>query len=516
MAGAMFIQYKLNPAPPDPIQAKVFMILPLVMSVTFAFFPAGLVLYWVTNTVLSIAQQWNINRRHDRRGATGIAAGRRAAWHRARLRPQGARRMRRPSARRAAAAARRATTLRSATPPASRSTSGSRCSFPRRKSYTGEHVLELHGHGGPVVVEAAARRARRARRAARAPGEFTQRAFLNDKIDLAQAEAVADLIDAGSARGGARRDALAAGRVLGDGAGLVEAVTDLRAWVEAAIDFPEEEIDFLADRELAARLGERARAFRRDREERAPGPLLRDGMTVVIAGRPNAGKSSLLNRLAGYDAAIVTPVPAPRATWCASASTSTACRCTCSTPRACARTPPTRSRRRACAARTAEMARADRVLFVIDAGDPPPMRARSPMSACRAADRGAAHRGAQQDRLATGIPLSDIGEPARSARRISARTGAGLDLLRSHLRDCMGYQVRRRRALSAPRAAPRCAARARGACRGGASAAAQSGMPASWWPRSCADAQKQLGEITGEVTSEELLGRIFGSFCIGK
>src|ERR1700751_4043492 len=181
--------------------------------------------------------------------------------------------------------------------------------FPAPHSYTGEHVLELHGHGGPLVMEALIGRALElgARRAQ--PGEFTQRAFLNDKLDLAQAEAIADLIDAGS-----RAAVRAAMRsLLGEFSamvrGLAEALIELRSYVEAAIDFPEEEIDFLADREL----GERFRAIREHfagvLESARQGRLLRDGLTVVIAGPPNAGKSSLLNRLAGYDAAIVTPIP---------------------------------------------------------------------------------------------------------------------------------------------------------------------------------------------------------------
>jgi tRNA modification GTPase len=159
--------------------------------------------------------------------------------------------------------------------------------FPGPHSYTGEHVLELQGHGGPVVVERLVERvielgARRAR-----PGEFTERAFLNDKIDLAQAEAVADLIDAGS-----REAARAAMRSLqGEFSnmvqGLTDALIDLRTYVEAAIDFPEEEVDFLADTELQDRLAIVRGHFDAVATAAGQGRLLRDGLTVVLAGRPN-------------------------------------------------------------------------------------------------------------------------------------------------------------------------------------------------------------------------------------
>ena len=384
--------------------------------------------------------------------------------------------------------------------------------FPAPHSYTGEHVLELHGHGGPLVMEALVGRALElgARRAQ--PGEFTQRAFLNDKLDLAQAEAIADLIDAGS-----REAARAAMRSLqGEFSamvrGLTEAVIELRTYVEAAIDFPEEEIDFLADRELGDRFRGVREHFQGVLESARLGRLLREGMTVVIAGRPNAGKSSLLNRLAGYDAAIVTPIPG---------TTRDVLRerihldgmplhvlDTAGLHQA-GNIVEEEGIRRA----QAEMQRADRVLFVIDAAADP---------------EGSALR-EERSRLPADVPLTlvfnkcDIAgaQPAAASADgpprllISALTGAGLPQLRAHLKGCMGYEsvdggsisARRRHLESLSRAHTHTeeAERLLTERRAGELVAEELRL-----------AQQALNEITGEFTSEDLLGRIFASFCIGK
>ncbi|HAS87615.1 MAG TPA: tRNA uridine-5-carboxymethylaminomethyl(34) synthesis GTPase MnmE, partial [Candidatus Competibacteraceae bacterium] len=181
--------------------------------------------------------------------------------------------------------------------------------FPAPHSFTGEDVVEFQGHGGPVVLDLLLARvfelgARPAR-----PGEFSERAFLNDKLDLAQAEAIADLIASDTAA--AARAALRSlqGEFSQRVKGLVESLVSLRMYVEAAIDFPEEEIDFLADAVIVTRLADCREQLGILQAAAGQGRLLRDGMTVVIAGRPNAGKSSLLNDLAGRETAIVTAVP---------------------------------------------------------------------------------------------------------------------------------------------------------------------------------------------------------------
>lgn len=387
--------------------------------------------------------------------------------------------------------------------------------FPGPKSYTGEHVLELHGHGGPVVLEAVVQRALELGARHARPGEFTERAFLNDKIDLAQAEAVADLIDAGSQAAARAAMRSLQGEFSAMVGGLTEAVIELRTYVEAAIDFPEEEVDFLGDAELAERL-ETVRGHLDAVEQAArQGRVLRDGMTVVIAGPPNAGKSSLLNRLAGYDAAIVTPI---------AGTTRDVLRerididgmplhvlDTAGLRTATDDVVEQEGIRRA----REEMRRADRVLFVVDAAADPGARA-------YAEARATLPEGVpvtlvlNKCDLATGVPMADtvtLAGPQWLA--ISAQTGEGLDLLREHLKRVMGYQVagegtvtaraRHLEALALARRHVDTAARLLTERRAGELMAEE-----------LRSAQRALEAITGAFTSEDLLGRIFGSFCVGK
>lgn len=384
--------------------------------------------------------------------------------------------------------------------------------FPAPHSYTGEHVLELHGHGGTVVLEALVSRAVElgARRAQ--PGEFTQRAFLNDKLDLAQAEAIADLIDAGSRA--ALRAAMRSlqGEFSAMVRGLTEAVIELRSYVEAAIDFPEEEIDFLADRELSERfLGLHAH-FDAVLASARQGKLLREGMTVVIAGRPNAGKSSLMNRLAGYDAAIVTPL---------AGTTRDVLRERIhldGMPLHVLDTAGLRDggdvieeegMRRA----QAEMQRADRVLFVIDAADDPAAHAFAEQRARLPADVPVTLVFNKCD-LAVGLPLADtVSGPPRLM--LSALTGDGLPQLRTHLKQVMGFQSVDSGTVSARRRHLEALTRAR-QYTDAAQRLLTERRAGELVAEELRGAQQALAEVTGEFTSDDLLARIFAGFCIGK
>lgn len=382
--------------------------------------------------------------------------------------------------------------------------------FPAPASFTGEDVLELHGHGGPVVLDMLLARAIELGARLAQPGEFSRRAFLNDKLDLAQAEAVADLIDSGSAE--AARAALRSlqGEFSMAVHSLTDAVTETRMHVEAAIDFPEEEIDFLADTTLRTRIEGAIDLCAQISATARQGALLREGMTVVIAGRPNAGKSSLLNRLAGYDAAIVTDVPG---------TTRDVLRERIhidGMPLHVADTAGLREEadvvesegiRRA----RQEMTRADRILYVIDATR-------------QLDDSGIGAEIASLPQIPATVVINKIDVAHATSRYeqsqppriyLSAITGEGIDLLREHLKECMGFQGADAGTVSARRRHLDALARADLHLHE-AKRQLTERRAGELMAEELRQAQQCLAEITGEFSSDDLLGRIFSSFCIGK
>jgi tRNA modification GTPase len=343
------------------------------------------------------------------------------------------------------------------------------------------------------------------------PGEFTLRAFLHGRLDLPQAEAVADLIDAGS-----REAARAAMRSLqGEFSTMVQvltaAVIDLRVHVEAAIDFPEEEIDFLADQALLERLATVRQHFAAVTRSAGQGRLLRDGMTVVLAGAPNAGKSSLLNRLAGHDAAIVTPVPGTTRDVLRERIhidgmplhiLDTAGLRTAQDP------VEAEGIRRA----QSEMARADRVLFIIDgAGDPTAQTYRELVGTLPAEVPVTLvyNKSDIMDACAVAPP------PGVPRLDVSALTGQGLDVLRAHLKSSMGYHSLDGGSVSARQRHLEALARAAASVEEAARVLTEN-RAGELVAQELRGAQRALDEIGGEFTDEDLLGRIFSSFCIGK
>jgi len=388
--------------------------------------------------------------------------------------------------------------------------------FPGPNSFTGEDVLELQGHGGPVILDMLLKRivSLPGVRIAR-PGEFSERAFLNDKLDLAQAEAIADLIDASSEQ--AARSALNSlqGAFSLRVNNLVEALTHLRIYVEAAIDFPDEEIDFLSDGKIEAQLNQVIGDLDEVRNEARQGSLLREGMKVVIAGRPNAGKSSLLNALAGREAAIVTDI---------AGTTRDVLREHIQIDGMPLHVIDTAGLREASdeverigiERAWKEIEQADRVLFMVDgtttgATEPaeiwPDFIARLPKSLPITVVRNKA------DVTGELQGLTEVN--GHSLIRLSARTGDGIDVLRNHLKESMGFSgnmeggfLARRRHLQALELASTHLLQGRDQLLG-----ARAGELLAEELRV---AQQALSEITGEFTSDDLLGRIFSSFCIGK
>ena len=388
--------------------------------------------------------------------------------------------------------------------------------FKAPNSFTGEDVLELQGHGGQVILDILLKRILEVEgvRIARA-GEFSEQAFLNDKLDLAQAEAIADLIDATSEQ--AARSALKSlqGEFSNKINQLVDSVIYLRTYVEAAIDFPDEEIDFLADGKIEGHLNDIIQQLNGVRQDAKQGAILREGMKVVIAGRPNAGKSSLLNALAGREAAIVTDI---------AGTTRDVLREHIHIDgmplhiidTAGLREASDEIERIGIARAWEEISQADQVLLMIDSTEqkvddfkaewaeflaklPPNM----PVTVIRnKVDLSSELEGLEQLENFTLI-------------RLSAQTKVGVDLLREHLKKSMGYQssteggfLARRRHLQALEEAAEHLARGH--------VQLTQFFAGELLAEELRMVQNALSEITGQFTSDDLLGNIFSSFCIGK
>ena len=374
-------------------------------------------------------------------------------------------------------------------------------------SFTGEDVLELQGHGGPVIMDILLQEVVRLGARLANAGEFSERAFLNDKMDLAQAEAIADLIEAGSEQ--AARSAVKSlqGTFSQQIDDCVEDLTHLRMYVEAAIDFPEEEIDFLSDGHVTKSLENLLQSIRNIFASAQQGVLLRDGMRVVLIGQPNTGKSSLLNALAERDSAIVTHI---------AGTTRDVLREEINIDGMPLHVIDTAGLRESDDVveqegirRTwKEIEQADRALLLVDS-----------KAGITAEDQEILQRlpeALQVTVVRNKIDLEGT-EPAISDNEIalSAKTGAGIDLLRSHLKNIMGYTgvtegvfLARRRHLDALQ-------RAEQFILNGQKQLTES-RAGELLAEDLRLAQQALGEITGQLSSDELLGRIFSSFCIGK
>lgn len=388
--------------------------------------------------------------------------------------------------------------------------------FPAPNSFTGEDVLELQGHGGPLVLDLLLHRclelgARMAR-----PGEFSEQAFLNGKLDLAQAEAIADLIEASSAQ--AARNALRSlqGEFSRRVHALTERLIELRLYVEAAIDFPEEEIDFLADGRVLELLDGLRTDLSTVLREAGQGALLRDGMTVVIAGRPNAGKSSLLNAMAGRESAIVTDI---------AGTTRDLLREHIHIDGMPLHVVDTAGLRetadqveRIGVERALQAIReADRVLLVVDASAP---EAADPFALWPEffdlhPEPGKVTLIRNKVDLSGEPVVQEQGSDGQVILGLSARTGEGLEMLREHLKACMGFEQTAESSFSARRRHLE-ALRQAAACLDHGHAQLIGCGAGELLAEDLRQAQQALGEITGAFTSDDLLGRIFSSFCIGK
>lgn len=396
--------------------------------------------------------------------------------------------------------------------------------FPNPHSFTGEDVFELQGHGGPVVLDFLLQECLKLGARMAKPGEFSERAYLNDKLDLAQAEAIADLIESTSVQ--AARCAMRSlqGVFSHKVQVLLEQLIQLRTYVEAAIDFPEEEIDFLSDGHIAKGLSSLQQAVQSVLEEANQGAILREGMNVVIAGRPNAGKSSLLNALAGQERAIVTDIAG--------------------TTRdvlkehihidgmplhiidtAGLREAPDEVERIGIHRAWEEIKNADRLLLVIDGQETQSNDAYSLLEGLYSEEV----LTKQLESLFTQQRITIIRNKADLSGDVigldssllhpvvclAAKQQQGIDGLREHLKDVMGFKSTTEGGFLARRRHIEALKKAQKAISVGEQQLSHNGA-GELLAEDLRIAQQALGEITGDYTADDLLGNIFSNFCIGK
>ncbi len=380
--------------------------------------------------------------------------------------------------------------------------------FPAPASYTGEDILELQGHGGSVVLDMLLRRVLSLGARLANPGEFTERAFLNNKLDLAQAEAVADLIESSTEQSARSAQKSMQGVFSAQINELVTELTELRIYVEAAIDFVDEEIDFLTDGVVEKRIIRLLQSIQQIQKTAQQGRLLRDGMTVVLAGKPNAGKSSLLNALAGHEAAIVTDI---------AGTTRDVLRERIQLDgmplhiidTAGLRESDNSIEKEGIRRAHEEILKADKILLLIDAREPETEELLKTLPA-----------NIDITKVYNKIDLLGREPEIKKTENgyscyLSIKTGAGMDLLKQHLKQSVGFNeatdnvfIARRRHIEAIRAGYQFVESALNQLQ-----VSQAGELVA---EDLRQAQMSLAEITGTVTSDDLLGKIFSSFCIGK
>ena len=387
--------------------------------------------------------------------------------------------------------------------------------FPGPNSFTGEDVLEFQGHGGPVLLDRLLENLLQLGVRLAEPGEFSQRAFLNDKLDLAQAEAIADMIDATSRQAADNALKSLQGVFSQKVHTLVDKLIYLRMYVEAAIDFPEEEIDFISDGKVKEDLNAIIRQLDAVKNEAQQGFLMSEGMNVVLAGRPNAGKSSLMNALAGYDKALVTEIAG--------------------TTRdvlkehihldgmplhlidtAGLRETEDLVEQLGVERAWQEIEKADRILLLVDAQettslDPleiwPEFVKRLPHPERLTLVR-------NKIDLTAEAPVADL-STSPPVIRIAAKQLVGVDNLRKHLKEVMGFQNTTEGGFSARRRHLDALQRASQVIHKGKLQLELNGA-GELLAEDLRSAQESLAEITGQFTADDLLGKIFGEFCIGK